>query len=350
MTMSKSNLTKLSLLAGSIGLTLAIHYGLILEPIFGHTGWVHAIHGRFCYIPIVVAGTWFGMRGGIGTAAVISIGVIPYLATGQYHGELVGELVEILFYFAIALLTGALVDREFSLRRKQAETERQLQRSHQLSVIGQMAAGVAHEIKNPLASIKGAVEILSDTGTSESDRQEFSRIVDSEIKRIDGTVGEFLAFARPKEPSLKPVDFVDLVKQAVRQFEPQAQSKNVVVESSPAGSLPVLADPEKIHQVLLNLLLNALEASEENGRIVIGAEASGHNKATVTITDFGSGISKEELENIFDPFYTTKSTGTGLGLAVVNSIITGHEGTITATSDRKHGTRFTIILPLRRTG
>ena len=153
--------TKFYILGGVIALTLGVHYGWIFQPLFGHVHWLHAIHGRFCYIPIVIAAAWFGLRGGLLTALFISVAILPYIFTSDLGAhDLADELAEIVFYFAIALLAGGLITREFRTRKKAEEIRLQLERSHKMSLVGQIAAGMAHEIKNPLASIKGAVEIL----------------------------------------------------------------------------------------------------------------------------------------------------------------------------------------------
>ncbi len=334
---------KLGFIGASVALTLGIHYGWILEPIFGHTAWVHAIHGRFCYIPIVIAASWFGIRGGLITAVLVGLLVTPLLITGGYHGTLVGELVEIVFYFAIAILTGGLVDREFSLRQKQVQTERELDQAKHLSMIGQMAAGVAHEIKNPLASIKGAAEIFSDTRTGPDERDEFGRIISSEIKRIDSTVGEFLTFARPPKIELRKTDLSALAQSSIQQFETQAAKAGIVIAKEITPDVFVNGDSDKLHQIILNLLLNSLEAIEGEGKISIWLGIVDDNKVLLKIRDTGAGIPGEMIDRIFDPFFTTKSSGTGLGLAIVKSIIDQHGGKIECSSSSE-GTTFELSL------
>jgi len=165
---------KIALIGFVITLTLGIHYGWLIEPFFRHVHWLHALHGRFCYIPIVISASWFGLRGGIYTAGLISVLVLPYILGQDLEThEIAGEFTEIVFYFAIALLTGALIDRELFARKKHQEAQLQLERSQKLSLVGKIAAGVAHEIKNPLASIKGAFEIIFDRKTSDKDKGEF---------------------------------------------------------------------------------------------------------------------------------------------------------------------------------
>ncbi len=333
-------------LIGAITLfTVSVHYGFILEPIFGEQHWIHAIHGRLCYIPIVIASTWFGLRRGLWTAAIISLLVMPFLLLKNIGAHnMAGEVTEIVFYFALAGLIGSLAGRELKVRRKQQETELALARSQQLSLVGQMAAGVAHEIKNPLASIKGAVEILVDRDTPEPARDEFRDIVVRETKRIDRTLRDFLEFGRPRESVVKPMDLSETVAASLRQMETTAAGAGVALCRELEPGVMIAGDTEKMHQVMLNLLLNALEATPKGGTITVGVESSG-NSARVTVTDSGAGISRDALARIFDPFFTTKSSGSGLGLAVVKQIVDSHGGTIAVESGSGTGTTFTVTLP-----
>jgi len=262
--------TKIGILAGIIALTLSIHYGILIEPIFGHVHWVHAIHGRFCYIPIVIAAAWFGMRGGFIVAAAISVLVLPYIISSDLDSHsLADELAEITFYFAIALLAGALIERELKARKRVQDARLQLERSQKLSLVGQIAAGMAHEIKNPLASIKGAVEILGDESTSSEDKEEFRGIVFKEIKRVNGSVSDFLEFARPSETRLRRTDISRIVSESIKQIEVQAKGVGVAISSNLTEGIVVEADSEKIHQVMLNLLINAVEASPKDTAVSV---------------------------------------------------------------------------------
>lgn len=338
---------KFTVLAGLIGLTVSIHYGWILAQIFGHTEWVHAIHGRLCYIPIVMAAAWFGLRGGIAAATAITVLVLPLIFFGlNPHTNVSSELTEIVFYFTIGALIGLLIDRETRIQRKHEETVRQLERSHHLSIVGRMAAGVAHEIKNPLASIKGAVEIINSPATSKEERREFQEIVASEVNRIDGTVKEFLEFARPKEFETKRVDLSTLVVSAAKQMESQMHQRQLKLVTDIQDQINVDADAERIHQVTLNLLLNAIEASSAGSTITVSLTANSDRRAVLSICDQGKGIEEDEIGRIFDPFFTTKSTGTGLGLAIVQTIVERHGGTITVDSQLKKGTCFIVSLPM----
>lgn len=342
--------TKFYVLGGVIAFTLALHYGLIVEPLFGHVHWIHAIHGRFCYIPIVIAAAWFGLRGGLYAALFISVAVLPYIfTTGLEVHALADELTEIIFYFAIALLSGGLIEREFRSRKKAEDMRLQLEHSHKMSLVGQIAAGMAHEIKNPLASIKGAVEILCEDGTSEEDKAEFQAIVLKEVKRINASVTDFLEFARPSETTLAVLNLADVVRSSLKQIQPQALRRDIRIISHVEDPVIVMADEERIHQVMLNLLLNAVDASpdESNVTISLGTEES---DARITIEDSGNGISEENVSKIFEPFFTTKSTGTGLGLAIAKSIVERHKGCIKLENNTSRGARAEIKLPLTVVG
>lgn len=338
---------KILFLGGAVALTLAIHYGWLTTLLFGSSHWVHAIHGRLCYIPIVIAASWFGLRGGLVVATSISLLVMPYIyrtATDSSH-DLSGELVEIFFYFAIAVLAGSLVDRELTIRRKHEEAQLQLERSQKMSMVGRMAAGVAHEIKNPLASIKGAVEILSDERTSASDKEEFSGIVSREIKRIDRTVREFLEFARPRETRLERLNLSEALRASLKQMEGQAARQGISMRQDIDSDLFIEGDREKMHQVTLNLLLNAVEACPHGGVIDVRLKSASRGAVDLVVSDTGMGIAAADLEHVFEPFFTTKSSGTGLGLAVVKSIVDSHRGEITLTSTPGQGTTVRIMFP-----
>lgn len=346
--LNREQVVKILTLAVAVSLTVAIHYGWILQPLFGHSQWVHAIHGRLCYIPIVVAASWFGLRGALIVAATISLSVIPFILTKEMamHSQ-AGEFVEIFFYFALAFLAGWLVDREWKSRERHAQMERALEKSQRLSQMGQMAASVAHEIKNPLASIKGALEIITNEGTQKSDRDEFTRIAQNEIQRIDHTVKEFLSYARPQQSRFSEVNVSALLQDSIRQLSPQAQKHRITFDESIKPGVVVEGDSAKLHQVFLNLALNAIEASPENTAIEVTLSSHRPGLVTVTITDAGPGIGSAKSEDLFDPFYTTKSSGSGLGLAIVKSVIDEHNGTVSLENAPVGGAVANITLPCK---
>jgi two-component system sensor histidine kinase HydH len=344
--------SKLLILAATISLTLAVHYGLFGHTHFGHGPVVKAIHGRLCYIPIVISAIWFGLRGGLLCALIISAAVVPYIVrTAGPRGELSGEVIEIVFYFAIGTLSGALAERERLQRKRMQEAHAKLEQTQRLSMMGQMAAGVAHEIKNPLASIKGAADILAEDLAPGSPKQEFAEIIRREVKRLNSTVQNFLDFARPQpfRFSLEKLD--DILVSTLKQMEPQIASASLVLKSKiPSFDERVWADPQKLRQVFINLILNAISATSTGGEITVelGQSTKNHGRFwEVNFSDTGGGIAPENLEKIFEPFFTQKSSGSGLGLAIVKSIIEEHNGRVEVASELGRGATFTILLPLR---
>jgi signal transduction histidine kinase len=296
-----------------------------------------------------MAAAWFGIRGGLFAATAISVLVLPYVFIfARETSDLAGELAEIIFYFAIAVLIGGLVEREFKARKKQQEAQLQAERSHELSLVGQIAAGVAHEIKNPLASIKGAADILTDKDTSLSEREEFKSILRNEVKRIDTTVTEFLAFARPKETKLEKLNLSEVLQTSMRQLEAEATRRGLHITANIEDDIWVDGDQEKLNQMTLNLILNAFQASKEGDEITVKLSADTSKTANFSIRDSGTGIDEDDLNRVLDPFFTTRSSGTGLGLAIVKEIVESHSGQISIQSQKGAGTKALITLPLQK--
>lgn len=336
----------IAILAATV-VTLAIHYGSPVEAAFGHVHWLHAVHGRFCYIPIIMAAAWFGVRGGVLTAAGISVLILPYvLRSGLEQHNLAIEIAEIVFYFGIAILIGVLVDRERRAQRKGEAALRQVERSQKLSLAGQIAAGVAHEVKNPLASIKGAADILTADDTSAEERAEFREILQTEVRRIDATIAEFLEFARPKEARLEPLDLSDVLRSATRQVRALAARQDITLVDDVQGKARICGDAEKLHQLTINIALNAVQASPRGGDVRISL-ASENGRCLLSVADRGVGMDEEELSRIFEPFYTTRPSGTGLGLAVVKAIVESHQGEIAVHSHKGAGTTVEVRFPLK---
>ena len=238
------------------------------------------------------------------------------------------------------------------LREGRVEIERlhrtQMSRAEHLATLGEMATGLAHEIRNPLAGIAGVIEIIGRDLPVTSPARSVVKDVRQEINRINHIVTDLLQTARPHPPTVRKTDLNTTVEHAVMLGRQQAQAKSIEIALHKEPSLPeVEHDSDQIHQVLLNLLLNALQAIDTKGKIAVNVKSQGPT-AVVEVTDNGRGIPADQLPNVFRPFYTTKGDGTGLGLSLARRIVEDHHGRIDVTSVLGQGTTFAVILPLER--
>jgi hypothetical protein len=224
----------------------------------------------------------------------------------------------------------------------------QMSRAEHLATLGEMATGLAHEIRNPLAGIAGVIEIIGRDLPATSPARSVVKDVRQEIARINHIVTDLLQTARPHPPTVRKSDLNTTVEHAVMLGRQQALAKSIEIALHKDPSLPeVEHDSDQIHQVLLNLLLNALQAIDRNGKITVTVKPQGAT-AVVEVSDNGRGIPSDHLPNIFRPFYTTKGDGTGLGLSLARRIVEDHQGRIDVTSTVGQGTTFAVLLPLRR--
>jgi signal transduction histidine kinase len=327
--------------------TVSFHYGFLM-PQGAHV--LHAIHGRLCYIPIILGAIWFGVRGGLATALAITALTIPYTLRIHDHHMLIGEYTEMVFYVLIGLMTGVLIEREWRERERREALQRELARSERLSSLGQMAAGLAHEIRNPLGSIQGAAELLGDDAPAGSKKRELFDVLHKETKRLGAVVDDFLGFARPRPLTLAPTDIAAVVNRAVSQMQIEASTRAIRIDTRIAPDLPrINADAEQLHQVFLNLLLNAIAASPDNGHIEVSGTSVSHDskpRVAITVRDWGHGISSDALARVYDPFFTTRETGTGLGLSISHTIVSDHGGSIDIESAPGSGCAVTVTLPV----
>src|SRR5579864_5339624 len=238
------------------------------------------------------------------------------------------------------------------LRESREEIERlhrtQMSRAEHFATLGEVATGLAHEIRNPLAGIAGVIEIIGRDLPSTSPARAVVKDVRQEIARINHIVTDLLQTARPHPPKVRKSDLNTTVEHAVMLGRQQAIAKSIEISLQKDPSLrEVEHDSDQIHQVLLNLLLNALQAIDVNGKIRVSVKQQG-TTAVVEVADNGRGIAPNHLPNIFRPFYTTKGDGTGLGLSLARRIVEDHHGRIDVTSAVGQGTTFAVILPLQR--
>ena len=239
------------------------------------------------------------------------------------------------------------------------ELEAQLRRSDRLAALGTLAAGLAHEIKNPLTSLRTFTRLVSRRFNDQRFRQTFERVVPRELERINGIVERLLELARPRRLSLKPVQLPVLLGRVVELYANQIETKQIIVLHEYARDLPTIqGDGEHLYQAFLNLVTNALEAMGTGGRLTLRAgwsedrdwlsssRRAPKRSVKVEIEDTGTGIPPAEADKIFNPFFTTKEGGTGLGLALAHKIIEDHDGSVTFRSSPGAGTTFRLLLPV----
>ncbi|MDF7798144.1 ATP-binding protein [Pontiellaceae bacterium B1224] len=243
--------------------------------------------------------------------------------------------------------------------------EEQVRRSDQLSSVGTLAAGMAHEIKNPLVTIKTFTQLLPKRYEDEDFRNDFSSLVAHEVNRIDGIVNELLSFSKPAKPHLIPMNIQETIDQSLKLIQEQLSQKNITLTNNcRAASTHIFGDAKLLSQALINLNLNAIEAIGESGSITFGTLNCAHRFANgdspgiavtrkcirLQISDTGKGIERSDLQKIFDPFFTNKSEGTGMGLSVAHGIISEHHGVIEVESEPGRGTSFYLYIPLLEEG
>jgi len=226
------------------------------------------------------------------------------------------------------------------------QTEEQLRRADLFSALGVISAGMAHEIRNPLGSIKGAVEILKDDYRPDEANYEFINILLKETDRLNRIVQEFLDFARPTEPAFQSTDINEAIESVLLLIAQEANKRGVKMHKELDNALGTYSlDAGMIKQAFLNLTLNALQAMPQGGILTVRSGRQG-DILEVKISDTGVGITEESRRRLFTPFFTTKKNGTGLGLVITYRIIENHRGSIEVVSEPGKGSTFTVRIPV----
>jgi signal transduction histidine kinase len=367
-----------------IKLNTPVRIGVILAAIFGITllhymtplgkPVLHDIFQRLYYFPIILAAFWFGFKGGITAALFVSVVYAPHIIYqwGGHHLSMETEkYLEILIYNLVGGVTGFLSDQEKRRReqlektaagleesyqklQKQSELiisiEEQLRRAERLSVLGELAAVLAHEIRNPLGSIRGTAEILKDDYQPGDKKYEFLEILMKESDRLNRVVEDFLRLSRPQQLGLVSCDIAEELKSIVMLVAAEAKHKGVTLELQADEKLEISADKDKLHQAFMNIILNGIQSVETGGSLTISASwrkdhTADHPVVQILFRDSGSGIPEDLVNKIFEPFITSKKDGTGLGLAIARKIIEAHGGRIEVSTKLHEGTTFTVLLP-----
>ena len=344
------------------GLLLATGFVSVLHYSTPTTNvWLHPIFQRGYYIPILLAALWFGGRWGLVAAVVSGLLYIPHImmAWGSNPQYMATQFVEIGMFFVIGTLTGVLADHERAERRKVEETARrltevyaqlqssfeQLRRADRLSALGELSAGLAHEIRNPLGAIEGTMQIVRRPNLPEATSKEFWDMADQEIKRLKDLVSNFLEFARPQTPRRVVTNPMLLLESVARLASETAKMAKVHIRVEEGDDLATISvDPEQMKQVLLNLVINAVQAMPGGGVVVLRARQDS-GAIALEVQDAGVGIAEDDLERIFNPFFTTRAEGTGLGLSIAYQIVNQHGGHISAKRNSIGGMTFSVALP-----
>lgn len=327
---------------------------------------LHNILHHLNILPFMFAGFFFGWRGAIKTILLAAVLQAPSLYRHWFTAPLDAhdQIVELSTFGAAGIIAGLLADRE-RLQRKQVEATKaelenvylelqqnidRLKKTERLTAAGQLSASLAHEIRNPLASISGAAGILSRGQASAESRAECLGILMKESQRLNKLLTNFLDFARPRLPRLQPTESTAIVQPVTVLAQHAASARGISLElheQEPAREIN--CDPEQIKQLLLNLILNAIEATPAGHNVIIRSFFE-LQRLCVEICDEGSGIVPEAKERIFEPFFTTKENGTGLGLAIAANIAAQHQGSLSCRPGEHGGTIFRLELPRSAAG
>jgi two-component system, NtrC family, sensor histidine kinase HydH len=343
-------LTRMVVVAVGIGAATALHYFTSPSLILWHN-----LFQRLYYLPIIYAAIYFGWRGGLLASIASACCYIPHILMAWHHmpDYAMNQYAEIIVFFLVGTVTGVLADRGMKQRLELAALNRELQdsfeqikRADRLSAIGELSASLAHEIRNPLASIDGATNLIESEQTPQDMRKASLAIIRKEVQRLNRLLTNLLDFARPRKPEFQAVNADRLIDSIIALAGHSAQQKGIALRKDvPAGVPPFECDPEQMKQVILNLAINAVQAMTGTGEIVLAARQK-DSSVVISVKDRGPGINDEDLDKVFNPFYTTKDTGTGIGLSVVYQIVNQHGGAVVAERNVEGGMTFSLTIPL----
>lgn len=332
-------------------LWLAVAVGIGTADWFGNGS-----YSLFLALPVAYAAQRMGWKGGVATATVSMAFIasnpeIPSVRAASFCWAL----------FLLGIVLGLVADRERkrdhpppvgnpgALNDKVLANLEGMKRAERLSALGQLSAGLAHEIRNPLASISGAAAILQRDRELDPKQSKCVSIIVSECQRLDRLLSNFLNFARPRPPRFQLVDLQPILENTVALAGHGIHGKTVHLDMRIDDAVPsVDCDPEQLEQVLLNLMLNAIEASPEGGTVTLAARVEGSG-LTIKVVDLGHGVATAHVDRLFDPFFTTKEHGTGLGLPVAHQIVRQMGGSLLAHRNQGQGMTFSVTLPTERT-
>jgi two-component system, NtrC family, sensor histidine kinase HydH len=357
------------------GVSYAVLLKILLATLLiDHTGEVgiNSSYYPIYYLPVVTAAMYCGPWMTLFWTLVSSGAYCSYLYPAMFEYELTQEAIgylalRIMFFFLAAMIVNRfsqesrhqtalyreLAERLAETNRRLEQAQAEARRSERLAALGQLSAGLAHEIRNPLGVIKGSAEMLTQKlQHSDELARELAGYISSEVNRLSALVTEFLDFARPLHAELHPTDLTALLDRVLKTVADRWTGKPVAVERNYASTLPPIPMDESLcEQAFLNLVQNAYEAMEDNGgalRVeVTRVRRSDREGVEVRLADTGPGVPEELREEIFNPFVTTKKSGVGLGLSIVSKIVDGHQGWIRVDNRPQGGAVFTLFFPFQ---
>jgi two-component system sensor histidine kinase HydH len=327
--------TKAAIIALMIAAILALHYLTLPERAYHH-----AVYRTLFYLPLILASLWFGLAGALSVCGVVLVTFSPYLAT-HWKGFSVANfdtILEGLLFIASTAILGLLVERERKADKARLEAER-------LACIGRAVSEVAHDMKTPLMAIGGFTSQVARTLEGDDPNRKKLGIVIQESTRLESMVKEMLDFGRPLELRFSEAILNEIVLDCMEVSKPVAKEVGVELESYFDFSLPVMFfDASKIKQVILNLVTNAIQASPAGEKITVRT-THGNRGVILSVSDCGCGIEEKDHEVVFQPFFSTKKGGTGLGLPIVKKIVEAHGGYVSFYANPGKGVTFTVLLP-----
>jgi two-component system sensor histidine kinase PilS (NtrC family) len=335
---------------------------LFVTMILFVTGNYHSIFSFLYLVVIIYSSILLPPRGTIIVAALCSVqfgimvdleyyGVIlPFgtkdvaLASAYSWNQVIYKiLITMSACLAVAFLSSFLSEQVRRTRRELRIMEEHVKRVEKMAAIGEMAAGLAHEIKNPLASLTGSIQLLRDDIRYDADHDRLMQIILREADRLSALVTNFLLYARPPAGKTEAIELDKILIDTIELFEKDANHDGrITTNKNIQPNIWVSMDPVHLRQILWNLLINASEAINGDGAIDIKLNSSKNKQAVISISDTGHGISQEDLQHIFDPFFTTKPSGTGLGLSIVHRILDAYDSMLDVESELDKGTTFLL--------
>lgn len=352
--------------------TLVVGISILHYSTSTHHWQYHLIYMQAYFIPIILAAFQFGVRGGLGTALIVSVIYLPHIMM-QWGGLVEDNLLrflQIILFNVLGYLTGLkaqgekrekekyhqtavelknALEKEVKQSEDLAEMEQALRASDRLAIVGELTSSLAHEVRNPLGSIRGVVEIIREAVPDEVKKMDFFDILIQDTERLNRVVENYLHLAKHSSKEKIKFDMIHELRNIILMTGAQARKNSISMEANlPQDKISTIGNPDKFWQVLMNILLNAIQAIPGGGKIAIAARRKEESTLEISIRDSGSGINADKIDAIFKPFYTTKSGGTGLGLAIVKRICDENSWGIKIDSKPGEGTEVVLDVPMEK--